>query len=161
MKSLCQPTIRRRVHLEIAIVHPILMTVHESMPIKPQRYHEVLKVQSTGEIVLLIAHPYQQLDQSALVIHFFTTAYDQRVCLLAKATTDKRTATATKILASSPPSDSGITTLDETVPPLQLIPISMHPAKAFNVEPFWMYRSKYSNTRNGGGVMTGPSRGRQ
>lgn len=81
---------------EIAVMRPILMTVKEPNPIKPQKHPEVLKVPFVGETAPLLEYSRQQLDQSAHVVHFFSTAYERPVRLLAHATTTKSTAPASE-----------------------------------------------------------------
>lgn len=95
------------------------MKVSKPKPIIPQRNHGGIEVRFIGETVPLFAHPRQQLDQSALLMHLFTTGYERQICLLANATTTKSARTAPVIPSYGPSRDSHVTTLAETIPHLQ------------------------------------------
>lgn len=86
-----QPTIRMRVHLRIALAHPILMTVSNSKSIKPGA-----TPQSTQGLVCLQDRPHDGASTPAArpvcgIIHFFSAAYERRIRLLANAQTGKST----------------------------------------------------------------------
>lgn len=153
-KHLSQPMICRQAHLEIAIAHPILMTDKKSRPMKPRRHQNVLKAPFISETFFLSAHPCQQRDQSSLVIYFFATAYELRVCLIVNAKTAKSTATTPMISAFSPSWDGRIPTFADKVPSRHRIAFWMHLEKASNLKNVG-YRLSYSKTENGGGLTKG------
>lgn len=93
----------------------------------------MFRVRFILETIPLFANPRQQLKQLVLVIHFFPTAHERLTRLLSDATTIKSAATAPLIPALRLPIYSCIT-LAETIPPLLLTPICLHPEKASSVE---------------------------
>lgn len=132
-ESFGQTTIRVHAHLEITIASRMLMTINDPKPIEPQRYQKVLKVKFIGKTVSLIVHPFQQLDQLALIINFFPTAYEQLIRLRGSTTRAESTATAPVIPAFIPSSNSHVKTFDKRALYLQRITISPPSAKAVNV----------------------------
>lgn len=129
-ECLDQGMIRMQMRFKIAIERPILITVSEPKVIKPTRHHQILQAWLVGKNVAPFADPYQRLDQSALVIHLFTTLYDQQIRLLGSKMTTKSPATASMTPALGPSSDSCVTMLAETVLHLQFLFVGPHTAKS-------------------------------
>lgn len=90
-KSLDQPTIPIDLHFKIIIARPGLTKVSESKPINPGRHEEVLKIQPIGETVPLFSRRSRRLDQFAVVINFFSTDYESRICLLVNGASTEST----------------------------------------------------------------------
>lgn len=76
--------------------------VNKPKSVKPQWHYEICKFRFIEETVSLLAHLCQQLDQSQLVIHFFSTAYKREVRLFAN-TTSQSTETASMIVRFTNP----------------------------------------------------------
>lgn len=116
-------------------------SIHDGQQIKSiklQWDRKVLKASFIVKRVSLFTHSCEQREPPGLIIQFFSTAYEQWICLLAIATTANSTATTPEIPVRGPYNDSCVKRLVKMLatilPLLQLIPSGPKLMKVSNIK---------------------------